>query len=115
MCVPTRSKCEYKGLLETVKRFVIDAKQEENEDIMTHTKRFKQANNAFKHSVGDDWLDEFVVHTAECTATSDTNKQTKMKEEATEKFAAFMHMKNSETRKHGKLLSKSERTIRSRK
>ena len=41
--VPTRSKCECEGLLETVKHFVMDAKQEENKDLTMHTKRFKQA------------------------------------------------------------------------
>ena len=70
-----------------------------------HTKRFKQANDTFKQSMGDNWLDEFVVHAAEYTSTSDNDKQTKIKEEANDKFAAFAHMKNSETRKHGKPLS----------
>ena len=89
----------------TVKRLVTDTKQEENEDLMTHTKRFKQANDMFKQTVGDNWLDEFAVHTAEHTSTSDNDEQTKMKEEASEKFATFVHMKNSETRKHRKPLS----------
>ena len=51
MCIPTRSKCKCKRLLETVKHFVTDTKQEENEDLTTHAKRFKQANDAFKQSV----------------------------------------------------------------
>ena len=54
MSVSISSKCECKGPLETVKCFTIDTKQEENEDLTTHTKRFKQANDTFKQSVGDD-------------------------------------------------------------
>ena len=45
MCAPARSKCEHKGALKTIEWFVVDAKQEENEDLTTCTKRFKQAND----------------------------------------------------------------------
>ena len=71
---------------------------------MMHAKRFKQANDTFKQSVGSNWQDEFVVHAAEYTSTSDNDKQTKTKDEANEKFAAFTCMKNSKSRKCGKLL-----------
>ena len=84
---------------------MMDTKQEENEDLTTHTKRFKQANNTFKESVGDNWMSKFVEHTAEHTATGDANEQAELKKSGPEKFAAFVHMKNSETRKCGRSLS----------
>ena len=42
MHMPTRQKCKCEGLLEMVKCFVVDTKQEENEDLTAHTERLKQ-------------------------------------------------------------------------
>ena len=105
MHIPTRSKCDHEGPLETVKHFTVDTKQEENEDLMTHTKQFKQANNTFKQLVSSEWMNEFVKHASICTATTDATEQAEILKEGPEKFTAFTHMKNSEPQKHSELSS----------
>ena len=93
MCAPTRSKCECEGPFKTVKCFVVNIEQEENKDHAACTERFKQANNVFGQLVHNDWMNEFVKHTLECTATTDTNKQSETPKEGPEKFVAFTHEK----------------------
>ena len=80
--------------METVKRFVMDTKQEENEDLTTHTKRFRQANDALKQLAGEDWMNEFVQHTVECTSTMDATEQSELKKEGPKKLVAFTCIKN---------------------
>ena len=99
MCAPTQSKCECDGPHKTMKRFAVDTKQQEEEDLMVHTKRFKQAKDTFEQSVGKEWCKEFVEHTSEYTGTSDVDKQKELMEGGSEKLATMTHMKNSEQRK----------------
>ena len=63
-------------------------------------------------SVCENWMEEFVEHAMECASTTDTNRQSELKKESPENFAAFTHMKNSETRKFRRpLLNLEEKCI----
>ena len=46
-----------------------------------------------------------MMHTAECASTSNANEQSKTMKTRPEKFTAFTHRKNSETKKCRKPLS----------
>ena len=94
--VPTTAKYEYEGLLETLKRFVVDMKQTEDEDLTAYRKHFKQANDIFKQAVGKGWLDNFVQHTQESTDATDTNEQAELMKNGPEPLATFVFLKNSE-------------------
>ena len=105
MYIPTKSKYEFEGLLETMKRFIVDTKQDETEDLTTYTKRFKQARDIFEQSVGKDWIKEFVTHTSDYVTETDNTKKDALIAEAPDQLTAFIFMKNSEQRKYGKLMS----------
>ena len=68
---PSRVKYEYASLTDSMIRVLVGTKQEFNEDLVDYTKRFKQAKDIFKQSVGDNILDNFIEHTKEYKDTSD--------------------------------------------
>ena len=105
MYVPTRSKYEFDGLLETMKRFVIDTKQTDDEDVTAYSKRFKQANDIFTQSVGKEWISEFIKNTSEYASETDDAKKKELLEAGAEKMATFIFMKNSHQKKYGELVS----------
>ena len=90
MHAPTQSKCECDGLHKTIKRFAVDTKQMEEEDLTTHAKRFKQAKDTFEQSVGKEWIKGFVEHTKEYTDESNADKQKGLVDAGSEKLATMM-------------------------
>ena len=53
MCDPARAKHEHVSLTETITRVILGTKQEFDEDSVDCTRRFEQAKDAFKQSVGN--------------------------------------------------------------
>ena len=107
MCDPARAKCEHVSLTETVARAILGTKQDFDEDSIEHTKRFKQAKDTFKQSVGAKTLDEFVVHAQEHKdAGSDAAAQKVVKEEAFNRWMTCLHVKNADPTRFGSLLIK---------
>ena len=58
---------------------LFSTKQEEEEPLIEHMKRFKQAQDDVKSIVGTEWLDEFVKSTEECINKTDTDTKEELK------------------------------------
>ena len=105
MYVPTRAKYEFEGLTETIKRFVVDVQQEENESLIDYTKRFKQCRDIFESTLGTKVLDEFMTHTQAYMNEADNAKELDIQKNGFKQWCTFVYMKHADQRKYGKLLS----------
>ena len=105
MFIPTKAKYDFEGLWESMKRFVIDTKQEDHEGLNDYTKRFKQAKNIFKQSLGEHWLDHFMKQTSDYTNETEDAKKAQILKDGPEQLASFIFLRQSEPRKYGKLVS----------
>ena len=103
---PSRVKYEYASLTDSMIRVLVGTKQEFNEDLVDYTKRFKQAKDIFKQSVGDNILDNFIEHTKEYKDTSDSNVQDNLKKKGFNKWMTYLYMKNADSTKCGSLITK---------
>ena len=70
---PIRAKYPFASLTEAISR-TLNIKQMENEGLLDHTKRFKQARDIMKSHVGKDVPDNFVENTPECRNETNTTK-----------------------------------------
>ena len=100
MCDPARAKCEHITLTESLK-LTLEAKQEDGESLVDYAKKFKQARDVAKDSLGTNMLHGFVEKRAECQATTDATERSEMKAESFNKFMTHSHSCDSDQRKHG--------------
>ena len=105
MYVPTRAKYEFEGLTETIKRFVVDVQQEENESLVECTERFKQCRDIFESTMGPNMLDEFMSHTQAYQDEADNAKKALIVKNGFKQWSTFVYLKHADQRKYGKLLS----------
>ena len=52
MFTPNKAKCEHEGIKETIKRFVIDTTQNDEESLLDYADMFKQAKDIFESTIG---------------------------------------------------------------
>ena len=57
---PARAKYECISLTETLSRIINDSKQEEDEQLIDCSKRFKQTRDVVKNALGAEFLDKFA-------------------------------------------------------
>ena len=103
MYVPTRSKYVYDGIIETIKQ-IFDMKQSDDENIVEYSKRFKQALDEFKATLGKQLLDHYTKNTEEYQNRSGDTKKKEIKEKNWNSFITLMFIKNSDQRKYGELV-----------
>ena len=72
MCDPSKVKCPHVTLFEQLER-LLSTKQEEEEPLIKHTKRFKQAQDNIKSIMGTEWLCKFVENTEQCINETETD------------------------------------------
>jgi hypothetical protein len=82
---------------------LIDVKQQENESILDYIKRFKQLRNVTKSQMGYKFLDKFVEHQADYIA-SHAIKQRMLKDQAHEKWMAYLSIRGTDQTKYGSLV-----------
>ena len=62
---PSRSRCPFASLAEAIRRLV-NTKMEDQESLIGHNEKVKQAKDVLKSHSGTKILDELVAHTEEC-------------------------------------------------
>ena len=103
---PARAKYKYVTLTESLKR-ILDTKQEDDESLIDYTKRFKQARDIVKDSMGLDILHNFVESTSEyqkAEADGEEDIKKKLKVESFGKWTTYLYLQNSDQRKYGSLM-----------
>jgi hypothetical protein len=78
--------------------------QQEHESLMDYVKQFKQQCDVLKSVTGKKILDEFVEHTEEYLNETDATKQQEMKNEAFERWCAYLLIWNADQVKYGSLI-----------
>ena len=111
MCDPARAKHEYASLTDAINRALVDAKQSHGKDLIDYAKRFKQAKDIFKQTVGDNALNSFVENAKEHLIESkkgapDADKLKSIKKGAFNKWMAYQFMSNADKNKYGSLMRK---------
>ena len=97
------AKYEYIALTDSLKR-ILECKQGDEENLLEYTKKFKQARDILKDSVGTDILHGFVEKTSEYQATTKVAEKEEMKKKSLSKWTTYLYMVNSNKQKYGSLL-----------
>ena len=75
---------------------LFNIRQQEQEYLNDYVKRFKQSRDVLKSYMGLKWLDGFMEHTEEYQNETQAEEQSKLKEQAFERFMAFVLLRNSD-------------------
>ena len=87
---------------------LLHVKQGDQEQLLDYVKRFKEARDVITSIVGKDILNKFIENTQEYQDIKDSNKaaeQKMMKDEAFDKWMAYLLLKNSDQTKYGGLIN----------
>ena len=95
---PVRARYEYASIPERFK-MLLTMKQQDDKDLTTYTKRFKQASDNFTAVMGEGVLDNYVKRTDEYVNATSMNKQ------AHSKWVTFIYMDNIDKSKYGTLMN----------
>ena len=101
---PIHAKYPYASLMEAMSQ-MLNIKQMENEGLLDYVKQFKQLRDITKSHVGTDILDKFVENIPDYQNETDAAKQQAMKDEAFERWMAYLIIWNSNQAKYGSLLN----------
>ena len=82
---------------------LINVKQNTLENLIDYVKRFKQLKDVTKSYIGSDFLEQFIGNTTEYKNETDANKQQSMKDDAIEKWLAYLLVMGSDQAKYGSL------------
>jgi hypothetical protein len=93
---PARAKYEFVTLTESLRR-ILDCKQLEDESLVDYTKKFKQARDIMKDSVGDEILHKFVEKTsAYQAAAGDAATEQELKAKSFGRWTTYLYLMNSD-------------------
>ena len=84
-----RAKYPYASLYDAM-MCLFNMRQQEQEHLNDYVKRFKQSCDVLRSHMGSKWLDGFVEHTEEYQNETQAKEQSKLKEQAFERFMAFV-------------------------
>jgi hypothetical protein len=101
---PITSNYPYALLTSALSRFQT-CKQHENEPLLDYVKRFKQQRDIIKTTIGTDVLNDFVEHTEEYRNETVQEKKDELKEQAFERWCAYILIRNSNMSKYGSALA----------
>ena len=86
---PIRAKYPMASMIDTLWR-MINIKQFVNENLIEYAKRFKQTRDVMRSYIGTEFLEYFIVQSSKYKDKSDVAKQRKMKDEAVNKWLAYL-------------------------
>src|SRR5210317_813342 len=101
---PARAKYEYASITERFK-MVLNTRQQDDEDLMSYTKRFKQASDNFTAVMGNNILDEYVRKTDEYSNAPTTKEKGAVWKQAQAKWLTYVYMDNVDKTKYGSLMN----------
>ena len=105
MYEPGRSKYAFVGLTEQIER-ILNTKQDDGENLVDYTKRFKQVRDNAKGSLGEKFLESFIKNTKEYKdkeSLGDNKECEQMVKTSTGAWMAFLLLRNAGSRKYGSL------------
>ena len=105
MYKPGRSKYAFVGLTEQIDR-ILNTKQDDGENLVDYTKRFKQVRDNAKGSLGEKFLESFIKNTKEYKdkeALGDNKECEQMIKTSTGAWMAFLLLRNADRQKYGSL------------
>ena len=98
-----RAQYPYVSMTDALSR-VVNIRQQENESLLDYVKRFKQQRDILKSHVGTKVLNDFIEQSEEFRNEKSTTKQDEMKEEAMERWMAYLFLKGSDQTKYGSVM-----------
>jgi hypothetical protein len=99
------SRYPYMAVIETIAR-MINLRQQDDEDLITYVRRFKNQRDIVKEQLGNKFLESFVEWTQEYKDLGgDVTRETALKKTAMEKFYGALLIRNSDRVKYGPLLT----------
>ena len=99
-----RAKYPYASLYDAMMH-LFNMRQQEQEHFTDYVKRFKQSCDVLRSHMGSKWLDRFVENTEEYQNETQAKEQSKLKEQAFERFMAFVLLRNSDEAKYQNLMN----------
>ena len=101
-----RAKYPYASLYDAMMH-LFNMRQQEQEHLHNYVKRFKQSCDVLRSHMGSKWLGGFVEHTKEYQNETQaiTKEQSKLKEQAFERFMAFVLLRNNDQAKYQSLMN----------
>ena len=104
---PSRSRHLFASLIEPIRRLV-NVKMQDEETLISHNKKVKQAKNTFKSHTGTKNLNKFVAHAEEhkkAAANSDTASQQELKDKEFKQWMVLLVTDDADHKKFGSLQS----------
>ena len=105
MYEPGRSKYAFVGLTEQIDR-ILNTKQDDGENLVDYTKRFKQVRDNAKGSLGEKFLESFIKNTKEYKdkeTLGDSKECKQMVKTSTGAWMAFLLLRNADSWKYRSL------------
>ena len=99
-----RVKYPYASLYDAMMH-LFNMRQQEQEHLNDYVKRFKQSCDVLRSHMGSKWLGGFVEHTEEYQNETQAKEQSKLKEQAFERFMAFVLLRNNDQAKYQSLMN----------
>ena len=93
------------GLTEQIER-ILNTKQDDGENLVDYTKRFKQVRDNAKGSLGEKFLESFIKNTKEYKdkeTLGDNKECEQMVKTSTGAWMAFLLLRNTDSQKYGSL------------
>ena len=84
---------------------LLGTKQKEDESLQDYTKRFRVAKDVFESHMGGPMILTKIVEAMDGYNETDSKSQEKFRNEAYQRFIAFLYMSNSDKSKYGSLLT----------
>ena len=100
-----RSKYAFVGLTEQIDR-ILNTKQDDGENLVDYTKRFKQVRDNAKGSLGKKFLESFIKNTKEYKDNEELGNSKECKQmikTSIRAWMAFLLLRNADNRKYGSL------------
>jgi len=82
---------------------LLTCRQYDNEQLLDYTKRFKQQRDVVKSYLGTSLLDHFIEHSEEYRDETDDAVKKTLKEDAFDRWMAYLLIKNCDQTKYGTL------------
>ena len=99
---PTEEKYEFETATRVFKR-MFGTTQEDGEDLLDYTKRFKQSKDNFSQTVGKEVLNKFIETTKRYKDCNDDVDRTLVKKQGYDSWMTYLYISNADKRKYGTL------------
>ena len=100
---PVRAQYPFATMTDAVARW-INAKQQDNEELMDYVKRWKQLRDVAKTHLGPEFLHSFIKTTSEYQTAADEKEKTKLLGDSFAQWSAYLLLRGADSNKYGSLM-----------